>query len=157
ATIDGKRHFQELVSAGTESAELNPLHQMRIRNLRWWICALLFFASVISYIDRQTISIAAPAIAKEFSLSNEQVARILSAFLFAYTFGQLVAGRFFDWIGSRWGFTISISVWSAANTLTAWVTGPWGFQFYRFLLGVGESGNFPGGVKVLTEWFPARE
>jgi ACS family hexuronate transporter-like MFS transporter len=130
---------------------------MRVHNLRWWICALLFFASVISYIDRQTISIAAPAIAKEFSLSNEQVARILSAFLFAYTFGQLVAGRFFDWIGSRWGFTISISVWSAANTLTAWVTGPWGFQFYRFLLGVGESGNFPGGVKVLTEWFPARE
>ncbi len=130
---------------------------MKIRNLRWWICALLFLASVISYIDRQTISIAAPAITKEFSLSNEQLAGILSAFLFAYTFGQLVSGRFFDWIGSRRGFAISIAVWSAANALTAWVTKPWGFQYLRFLLGIGESGNFPGGVKVLTEWFPAKE
>src|SRR5438552_6865621 len=118
---------------------------MRVHNLRWWICALLFFASVISYIDRQTISIAAPAIAKEFSLSNEQLARILSAFLFAYAFGQLVAGRFFDWIGSRRGFAVSIVVWSAANALTPWVTRPWGFQFLRFVLGVGESGTFPGG------------
>ena len=130
---------------------------MKIRNLRWWVCGLLFLASVISYIDRQTISIAAPAIAKEFSLTNEQLARILSSFLFAYTFGQLLAGRFFDWIGSRRGFAISITVWSAANTLTAWVTRPWGFQYLRFLLGVGESGNFPGGVKVLTEWFQPKD
>ena len=77
---------------------------MKIRGLRWFICGLLFLATVISYIDRQTIAIAAPVIAKEFSLSNEQIATILSAFLFSYTFGQLLAGRFFDWLGSRHGF-----------------------------------------------------
>jgi ACS family hexuronate transporter-like MFS transporter len=130
---------------------------MKIRGMRWFVCGLLFLATVISYIDRQTISIAAPVIAKEFSLSNEQIATILSAFLFSYTFGQLLAGRFFDWLGSRHGFVISVSVWSLANMLTSFVTRPWGFSALRFLLGVGESGNFPGGVKVVTEWFPASE
>jgi len=129
----------------------------KLPRLRWWICGLLFVATVISYIDRQTISIAAPVIVKEFHLNNEQLARILSAFLVAYTFGQLVAGRFLDWIGSRAGFSIAITIWSLANALTALVTRPWGFVFLRFMLGVGESGNFPGGVKVVTEWFSPRE
>lgn len=130
---------------------------MEVRNRRWWVCALLFLATVISYVDRQTISIAAPVIAREFSLSNEQLASILSAFLFAYTFGQLLAGRFFDWIGSRRGFAISVSVWSLANVLTAWVKKPWGFEALRFMLGAGESGNFPGGIKVIAEWFPVKD
>jgi len=130
---------------------------MIIRNLRWWILFMLFVATVISYIDRQTMSIAAPVISKEFRLNNEEVARILSSFLIAYGVGQLVAGHLLDLIGSRIGLAASIAWWSLANVLTAFVTQPWGFSFFRFMLGLGESGNFPGGVKVVTEWFPLRE
>ncbi len=130
---------------------------MTIPYLRWWICGLLWLATVISYIDRQTMSVVAPVIAREFGLNNEQIARILSAFLFAYAFGQPLAGKFLDWTGSRLGFSISIVFWSLANMLTALVTRPWGFSLFRFLLGVGEAGNYPGGVKVVAEWFPPRE
>lgn len=130
---------------------------MIIPHLRWWILGLLFLATVISYIDRQTMAIAAPVISKEFNLTNEEVGRILSSFLFAYAIGQLVAGRILDLIGARVGLAISIAWWSLANMLTALVTRPWGFSFLRFMLGVGEAGNFPGGVKVVAEWFPARE
>ena len=130
---------------------------MKMYKVRWWVCGFLFLATVISYIDRQTIAIAGPVIAEEFSLTNEQFARIISAFLFAYTFGQLFAGRFFDWTGTRIGWAICITVWSLANALTALVNRVWGFEFLRFMLGVGESGNFPGGVKVITEWFPPWE
>jgi ACS family hexuronate transporter-like MFS transporter len=83
---------------------------------------MLFLATVISYIDRQTMAIAAPAIAKEFNLTNEEVGRILSSFLFAYGVGQLVAGRVLDLIGTRIGLAISIAWWSLANMLTALVT-----------------------------------
>ena len=125
--------------------------------MRWTVCAMLFAATVISYVDRQTISIVAPALSDQFHLTNEQIGRMLSAFLLAYTFGQLGAGRFFDWIGSRTGFAISIGLWSLANILTATVTRFGGFVFFRFLLGAGESGNFPGGVKAIAEWFPPEE
>ena len=125
--------------------------------LRWWVCGLLFAASAISYIDRQTLSIVAPMLTKEFGLNNEQLGRILAAFLLAYTFGQLLAGRFFDRVGSRVAFAVSMGVWSLANTLTALAGGFWGLTCCRFLLGAGESGNFPGGVKVVTEWFAPEE
>ena len=124
---------------------------------RWWVCALLFLATAISYVDRQAISIVAPVVMKEFSFDNRTLANILSAFVFAYTFGQLGMGRFFDWVGSRCGFAISIGLWSLANALCALVTQSWGFQVLRFLLGIGESGNFPGGIKVISEWFSAKE
>lgn len=124
---------------------------------RWWVCGMLFLATVIGYIDRQAMAVAAPVIAREFSLNNEMVGRILAAFLFAYGFGQLAAGRFLDWVGSRLGFALAIGWWSLANCLTATVTRPWGFTLFRFLLGVGESGNFPGGAKLITEWFPPHE
>ena len=130
---------------------------MIIPYLRWWIVCLLFLATVISYIDRQTMAIAAPVIAKEFNLSNEEIGRILSSFLFAYGAGQLVAGRVLDLIGSRIGLALSIAWWSLANMFTAAVTRPWGFSVLRFMLGIGESGNFPGGVKVVSEWFPSHE
>src|SRR5215813_13930057 len=118
---------------------------MIIQNLRWWILGMLFLATVISYVDRQTMAIAAPVISKEFNLTNEEVGRILSSFLFAYGVGQLLVGRLLDSIGTRVGLAISIAWWSLANVLTAFVTRPWGFSFLRFMLGIGESGNFPGG------------
>jgi ACS family hexuronate transporter-like MFS transporter len=124
---------------------------------RWWICGMLFCASAIAYIDRQAFSIVAPIVTKEFQLGAEQLGRILAAFLLAYTFGQALAGRFFDWAGSRLAFALSIGVWSLANALTATATGIQGFLGCRFALGLGESGNFPGGVKVVSEWFPPPE
>ena len=130
---------------------------MQVRYVRWWVCGMLFTATVISYVDRQTMSVAVPVIAQEYDLTNEQVGRILASFLLAYAFGQLLAGKFLDWVGSRAGFAISITFWSLANVLTATVTRVWGFSFFRFMLGLGEAGNYPGGVKVVTEWFPPHE
>jgi ACS family hexuronate transporter-like MFS transporter len=115
---------------------------------------MLFLASAIAYIDRQAFSIVAPIVTKDFGLGAEQLGRILAAFLLAYTFGQLLAGRFFDRVGGRIGFAVSIGIWSLANALTAAATGLLGFASCRFALGLGESGNFPGGVKVVSEWFP---
>jgi ACS family hexuronate transporter-like MFS transporter len=118
---------------------------------------MLFLASAISYIDRQTVSIVAPLLSREFHLDNEQVGRILSAFLLTYTFGQLLAGRFLDWAGTRSGLAISIGLWSLANVLTGAVSRFVGFVFFRSFLGLGEAGNWPGGVKAVTEWFPPEE
>jgi ACS family hexuronate transporter-like MFS transporter len=118
---------------------------------------MLFAASTVAYIDRQALAVVAPMVSKEYGLSNEQVGRILSAFLMAYTVGQLLAGRFFDRVGSRVGFVVSIGVWSLANALTAAAGGFRGLVACRFALGLGESGNFPGGVKVVGEWFPPQE
>jgi ACS family hexuronate transporter-like MFS transporter len=115
---------------------------------------MLFLASAIAYIDRQAFSIVAPIVSKEFDLGAEQLGRILAAFLLAYTFGQMLAGRVFDRVGSRRAFAVSIGVWSLANAMTAAATGLQGFLSCRFALGLGESGNFPGGVKVVSEWFP---
>ncbi len=130
---------------------------MRWPERRWWICGMLFAATTIAYIDRQTFSFVASTVQKEYGLSNEQVARIFSAFLMSYTFGQPLAGRFFDRVGSRIGFAVSIGVWSLANMLTATVTAFRGFVGCRLALGLGESGNYPGGVKVVGEQFPPQE
>ena len=129
---------------------------MRWPERRWWVCGMVFAATTIAYIDRQTLSFVAPIVAEEYGLSNKQVARMLSAFLMSYTIGQPLAGHFFDWVGSRIGFAVSIGVWSLANMLTATVTGFRGFACCRLALGLGESGNYPGGVKVVGEWFPPR-
>ena len=130
---------------------------MRWPEPRWWVCGMLFAAATIAYIDRQTLAVVAPIVSQEYRLNNEQVGRMLSAFLMSYTLGQPLAGRFFDWVGSRRGFAVSIGVWSLANVLTATVTGFRGFTGCRLALGLGESGNFPGGVKVVGEWFPPHE
>ena len=100
---------------------------MRWPERRWWVCGMLFAATTIAYIDRQTFPFVASTVPKEYGLSNEQVARILSAFLMSYTLGQPLAGLFFDRVGSRIGFAVSIGVWSLANMLTATVTGFRGF------------------------------
>jgi ACS family hexuronate transporter-like MFS transporter len=130
---------------------------MRWPERRWWICGMLFAAATIAYIDRQTFPFVASTVQKEYGLSNEQVARIFSAFLMSYTLGQPLAGHFFDRVGSRVGFAVSIGVWSLANMLTATVTRFRGFVGCRLALGLGESGNYPGGVKVVGEQFSSEE
>jgi ACS family hexuronate transporter-like MFS transporter len=130
---------------------------LRSLSYRWFICLLLFLVTVCSYVNRQAFSLVAPMLADGYHFSNSDIAVIIDAFLVAYTVGQLFSGRFLDWIGSRKGFTLAVLVWSVATILMSRAQGVWSFSFYRFLLGIAESANFPGGVKVVAEWFPPRE
>jgi ACS family hexuronate transporter-like MFS transporter len=117
----------------------------------------MFSATVISYIDRQAFGLVAPVVAKEFKFTNQDVALIAGSFLLAYAFGQMGSGKAMDHLGNRRGFSLAISIWSLAQLATGMVSAVWGFTACRFLLGVGESGNFPGGVKVLAKWFSSTE
>lgn len=133
---------------------------LAVRNVgrfRWWICLLLFCVTVTNYVDRQAISIVAPVVAAQFRFDNTDLAIIFNAFLLAYTFGQLFSGSFMDWVGSKRGFSILVVVWSLASIVTSLARGVLSFSVFRFLLGLSESGNFPGGIKVISEWFPLGE
>jgi len=125
--------------------------------LRWCIATLLFLATAINYVDRQTLSIAIPVIRDRFGLSNVDYSRILFAFLLAYTIMQVAAGKIIDRLGTRRGMSICISWWSAAAVLHVLASSTFGFGVLRFLLGMGEAGNWPGSVKTIAEWFPPKE
>jgi ACS family hexuronate transporter-like MFS transporter len=126
-------------------------------NLRWGIAALLFAATVINYIDRQVLSVAAPVLTRELGISNTQYSDILTAFLIPYTLMYVPAG----WLCDRWGTRRALAVfmawWSVANALHGLARGPLGLKVFRFLLGVGESGNFLAAGKATSEWFPPKE
>lgn len=128
-----------------------------IRHLRWYIGGLLFLSTVINYIDRQTLSVLAPYIKTEYSWSNEDFAWIIIAFRVAYSFGQTLSGRILDRIGTRAGLTLGVAFYSTAAILTSLATGFRSLAFFRFLLGAGESANWPGATKAVAEWFPRRE
>jgi ACS family hexuronate transporter-like MFS transporter len=119
--------------------------------------ALVFFATVINYLDRQTLSVAAPVLREQFHMSNQEYSRVVFAFLLAYTIGNGFSGTVIDRLGTRLGYALCIAVWSAAAMLHSLATGPAFLAFCRFLLGLGEAGNWPAGVKVVAEWFPERE
>ena len=128
-----------------------------VKNLRWWICTLLFLATLINYLDRQTFAVATPAIVEEYSLSNDDVANINIAFTTAYMIGQLVTGRFMDVLGTRAGFLIIMLFWSVSGMLCSTARGIVSLSIFRFLLGWGEAGNWPASVKAISEWFPTRQ
>ncbi len=128
-----------------------------VRHLRWWIIGLVFLATLINYIDRLTISVLAPIITADLQLSNLQYASLGTWFLLAYTISQGLSGRMYDRIGTRRGFVISIIVWSVAAMLHALARGLGSLSVFRFLLGLGEAGNWPGAAKTVAEWFPIRE
>jgi len=129
----------------------------KIPNLRWIIIALIALATTINYIDRQSLSVIAPIISKEFGLSNQDYSWLPFWFLFAYSLMQIFSGRLIDLIGTKRGFSLSIIWWSIANMLHALGQGLASFSVYRFLLGVGEAGNYPAGLKAIAEWFPKKE
>jgi ACS family hexuronate transporter-like MFS transporter len=128
-----------------------------IKNLRWYIGGLLFLSTVINYIDRQTLSVLAPFIKKEYEWSNTDFALLIIAFRIAYAFGQTASGRLLDRIGTRKGLSLAVAFYSLAAMLTSLATGLRSFAFFRFLLGAGESANWPGATKAVSEWFPKRE
>ena len=128
-----------------------------IRSLRWWIGGILFASTVINYIDRQTLSILAPYLKQEYHWTNVDYANIAIAFRLAYSIGQSVCGRLMDRVGTRRGLTISVTWYSIISVLTSLANSTFSFGVFRFLLGAGESANWPGASKAVSEWFPKRE
>jgi len=128
-----------------------------VPGLRWWIAGLIFLATLINFLDRLTISILGPVITQQLGLTNLQFASITTWFLVAYTTSQGLSGKLYDRIGARSGFSLSVFVWSVAACAHAFARGFLSLSCFRFILGLGEAGNWPGAAKVIAEWFPRRE
>ncbi len=137
--------------------EVGDSRRKVIRSLRWWIGGILFASTVINYIDRQTLSILAPFLKQQYHWTNSDYANIAIAFRIAYTIGQTVCGQQIDHLGTRLGLTISVAWYSVVSLLTPLARGITSFAVFRFLLGAGESANWPGASKAVSEWFPKRE
>ncbi|QHL91918.1 MFS transporter [Sphingomonas changnyeongensis] len=124
---------------------------------RWVIVALLFAATAINYVDRQMIGLLKPTLQAEFGWTETVYADIVFWFQLAYAVGYVAFGNVVDRIGARLGYAIAFIIWTGAHMLHAAAASVAGFAGVRFLLGIGESGNFPAGLKAVTEWFPKRE
>lgn len=128
-----------------------------MKNFRWTICGLLFAATTINYIDRAVLGVLEPELKKVIQWTDTEYGDINAAFSFAYALGFLIVGRFIDRVGVRFGYAASLVFWSLAAAAHALAATPLGFGIARFLLGLGEAGNFPAAVKTTAEWFPQRE
>ena len=124
---------------------------------RWTICALLFVATTINYVDRQVLGILAPTLQRDLHWTETDYGDIVSWFSLAYAFGFLVAGRIIDWIGVRKGLAAAVVAWSIAAVGNAFARTAAGFSCARAMLGVSESAIFPGSIKAIAEWFPQKE
>jgi ACS family hexuronate transporter-like MFS transporter len=129
----------------------------KIPNLRWWITGLLFLSTVINYMDRQNLSILARTIQNDLGITDLQYSYVVQAFLLAYTLSYLFAGRLTDYLGTRVAMACFIVWWSIADMATSLSRSLVSLGFFRFLLGVGEPGNYTAAPKAVSEWFPARE
>ncbi len=129
----------------------------KIKHLRWYICGLLFFATVVNYIDRQVLGALAPELKQTLGWTESEYSQIVIWFQIAYGAMFVVWGGLIDRIGVKIGFAIAIVVWSIAGMGHALVATAVGFSIMRFFLGVGEAANFPGALKTVAEWFPKRE
>jgi MFS transporter, ACS family, aldohexuronate transporter len=157
-------------------ASTSSVPRSRVGGIRWGICALLFLATTINYVDRQVIALLKPTLQHDLGWSEVDYADIVFAFQLAYAIGLLIAGRIIDRIGTKTGFAIALLLWSAAAIAHAWAVGIGhyvapvlgligltysgsvaGFIAVRFLLGIGEGGNFPAAIKTVAEWFPKKE
>jgi len=129
----------------------------KIGRYRWTICALLFFATTINYIDRQVLGILAPVLQRDLHWSETDYSAVVSWFTAAYALGYLFAGRLLDKVGTKVGYAVAISLWSVAAMSHSLARNAFQFSLARFGLGLGESGNFPASIKTVAEWFPAKE
>jgi ACS family hexuronate transporter-like MFS transporter len=173
---------QQSAAAAATGAALAAAEKVgaRIGRYRWVICALLFFSATINYIDRQVISILKPTLTRDFGWTDERIyAAIVFSFQLAYAIGLLLAGRVMDKLGTRLGFILAVVIWSIAavgHAMADWFPGlqlptlaieppsivllagaAAGFALMRFILGLGEAGNFPASIKTVAEWFPKKE
>jgi ACS family hexuronate transporter-like MFS transporter len=119
--------------------------------------SLAFFATVINYLDRQTLSVAAPVLREQFHMSNVTYSRVVFGFLLAYTIMNGVSGPLIDRLGTKLGYALCIAWWSTASILHAFARGAFSLGFFRFLLGAGEAGNWPAAIRIVAEWFPESE
>lgn len=129
----------------------------RVGHYRWVICALLFFAATINYIDRQVIGILKPTLQSAIHFDEVGYSWVVFSFQTAYAIGLLGVGRLIDRIGTRKGFSLAIIFWSVAAMGHALARSVFGFGVARFFLGLGEAGNFPAAIKTAAEWFPKKE
>ncbi|MBS1822329.1 MAG: MFS transporter, partial [Acidobacteria bacterium] len=132
-------------------------HNKKARNLRWWICLMLFASTTINYLDRQTLSLLAPYLKVSYHWTNSDYANLIIAFRVAYAIGQTACGRWLDRVGTRFGVTVTVFFYSVVSILTPLANGLFSFMGFRVLLGFGESANWPAATKVVSEWFPADE
>lgn len=128
-----------------------------VGSYRWVICALLFFATSVNYIDRQIIGILAPTLKSELGWNEIDYSNIVFSFQLAYAIGLITIGRIIDWLGVKRGYAIAVFFWSLAAMLHAGMRGVTGFCAARFALGLSEAGNFPSAIKCVAEWFPKKE
>jgi ACS family hexuronate transporter-like MFS transporter len=129
----------------------------RLGHVRWTVCAMLFAATSINYMDRQVIAILKPTLQHSIGLTEISYGYIVDAFQISYAVGLLVAGRLIDKLGTRIGYMLVMAVWSLSAMGHALANTAWEFAFARFFLGLGESGNFPAAIKTVAEWFPQSE
>ncbi len=145
--------FDSVNTPGNGGTGVKP----RVGNYRWVICALIFFATTINYIDRQVLGILAPDLQKDIGWSESQYGYIVVAFQGAYAASLLFAGWIVDRIGTRLAYSLSLTIWSVAAMGHALAHSALTFGSWRALLGLGEGGNFPIAIKTVAEWFPRRE
>jgi len=135
---------------------MNSLSE-KIGKYRWTICALVFFATTVNYLDRQVLSLLKDRLEIQFNWSDSDYANIVSVFQFVYAISMLFAGRLIDWLGTKLGYAWSLVIWSVGAMIHALAKSTGGFMFARGVLGFGEAGNFPAAIKTVAEWFPKKE
>jgi MFS transporter, ACS family, hexuronate transporter len=141
----------EHVPASSQSA------RRYVPGLRWWICGLLFFATTINYVDRNSLSVLKTMLERDLGWSEADYGWIQFAFTAAYAAFPSIAGRVIDSMGVKFGLAIALVAWSTMSILTALARGTIGFAVARFFLGAAEAGNFPASIKAIGQWFPQRE
>ncbi len=130
---------------------------MKIRGFRWWIAGLLLLASILNYLDRNTVSVLAPSIQRDLDISDQQYAHVMSFFMVAYTIAYLCSGWVVDVLGPRMSLSLFVGWWSISNSLTGLARGVGSLGVFRFMLGLGEAGGYTASPKVVSEWFPAKD
>jgi MFS transporter, ACS family, hexuronate transporter len=129
----------------------------KIGNYRWTVCALIFFATTVNYLDRQVIGILKPLLESDLGIGEKEYSQIIMAFQLSYALGMVIAGRLIDKFGTKLGYSVSVILWSIAAIGHAFAKGTISFGFWRSFLGISEAGNFPAAIKTVAEWFPKRE
>lgn len=130
---------------------------MKVKGLRWAILAMVAIATIVNYIDRNALAVMWPGISEDLGMDNDDYANIIMLFMISYALGQALFGKIFDMLGTRAGFILAIVVWSVSVALHALARGVVSLGIYRFIMGFGEAGNWPGATKSNAEWFPIRE
>src|SRR5437588_4596108 len=148
---------REAVQEKPASITESPRSSWLAGNYRWIVCALLFFAATINYVDRQIIGLLKQTLHDDIGWNEVDYSNVIFAFQLAYAMGLIFAGRVMDRLGTRKGFSLSVVVWSVAAMGHALAHSIMGFGVARIVLGLGEAGNFPASIKAVAEWFAKKE